>query len=178
MKRYLFIIAVVCSLIFSFNIMSEEFKHKDAGIKMSVPKGWKVKTDEDDLEITSPDDLVMMFFSVIEPKDIDAAVKELDKELGKLMKKVQSGKIKESKVNGMKLYELEGSGYIEGLKVDWGIYIVNAKKPVFIISIFLPGWKKWGKTLDAFGESIKPLGSIKNTGKTKIPLPPPIKLVD
>ena len=141
--------------------MSEEgetLTNADAGVKFTVPKGWKSEKGES-LTVTSPDDGVAVSFVVSSADDLEKAVDAAANEMDKLIKNAkieQQGK--ESTVNGLKAVSMNGTGELEGKPVAWDLSIVVAKKPLLVISIGAPeSIQKHGKDYETMVNSIKPL---------------------
>ena len=65
------------------------FRHKEGGIQFELPKGWKAKPDGEVITVSTADDSLQMVFWVPDEDTFDAAVKALDKELAKTIKKDQ-----------------------------------------------------------------------------------------
>jgi hypothetical protein len=53
-----------------------------------LPKGWKAKPEGETITASTADDSLQMVFWVPDEDTFDAAVKDLDKELGKTIKNI------------------------------------------------------------------------------------------
>ena len=71
-------------------IQDETFTHAEAGVQFQLPKGWKAKPDGELITVSSADDALQVLFWVPDENTFDAAVKELDKELGKTIKNMKT----------------------------------------------------------------------------------------
>jgi len=77
-----------------------------------------------------------MVFWVPEEDSFEEAVKALDKELSKTIKKMKTtGKPSEDKHNGMPHYAESGTGEVEGVPVEWSVDLLQAAKPIIILTI-------------------------------------------
>jgi len=110
----------------------ETFTHADAGIKFQLPKGWKAKPAG---EVS-----LQMVFWVPEEDTFDAAVKELDKELGKTIKNIKTtDKGSSDTHNGMPHFSAGGTGEVGGTTIEWSVDVLAAKKVVIILTFAAPG---------------------------------------
>jgi hypothetical protein len=102
----------------------------------------------------------------------------LDKELGRTIKKVQTvEKDTSDTLNGMRHFSTGGTGEVDGSKIEWGVDILDAKKPVIALFFADPGaFDDYSRQVDQFVESIKRMptaASITATTTTRPPAAPP-----
>lgn len=122
------------------NLDDRSFSHKEAGVQFTLPKGWKAKPDGETITVSTPDDSLQMVFWVPDEEGFDAAVKGLDKELGKMLKNVKvTDKGTENTHNGMPHFSEGGTGKIDGTTVEWSVDVLAAKKVVIILTFAAPG---------------------------------------
>ncbi|HMJ26573.1 MAG TPA: hypothetical protein VK475_12115 [Pyrinomonadaceae bacterium] len=115
------------------------FRHKDAGVEFTLPKGWKATPDGEVITASSADDAVQMVFWVPDADTFDEAVKELDKELSKTVKNTKiTSKGKQDTHNGMPHYGESGTGEVEGATIAWSVDVLAGKKPVLILTFAAP----------------------------------------
>ena len=70
----------------------------------------------------------------------DAAVKELDKELDKTIKKIKTtDKGTSDTHNGMPHFSTGGTGEVNGARIEWSVDVLAAKKIVIILTFAAPG---------------------------------------
>jgi hypothetical protein len=120
-------------------IQGETFTHADAGIKFELPKGWKAKPDGEVITVSSADDALQVVLWVPDENTFDAAVKELDKELGKTIKNMKTtGKPTQDTHNGMAHYGENGTGVVDGATIEWSVDVLGAKKPLIILTFAAP----------------------------------------
>jgi len=107
-------------------------KIDEAGLMMTVPKGFKFSKDGEDTVVKTEDEGVDIRFTV--PKDGDYAkiiadaAKEIDDYLDDVKIEDKGSKID---VNGMEGTTLSGTAKNEGEDVIWDLTVINApKKPV------------------------------------------------
>ncbi|PYS45661.1 MAG: hypothetical protein DMF68_21585 [Acidobacteria bacterium] len=115
------------------------FTHKEGGIQFTLPAGWKSKEQGDAMTVSTADDALQVVLWVPQGDDFDKAVKDLDGELGKVIKNPKiTTPGHETEHNGMKAYAAAGTGEVEGSTIAWEVDILQAKKPVFILSFAAP----------------------------------------
>ncbi len=115
------------------------FTHQDAGVQFQLPKGWKAKPDGEVITASSADDSLQVVFWVPDESTFAAAVKELDKELGKTIKNMKTdGKPAEDELNGMPHYGETGTGDVNGATIVWSVDVLGAKKPLIVLTFAAP----------------------------------------
>jgi predicted Zn-dependent protease len=118
---------------------AKNYTHAESGITFDVPAGWKAEPDGEQLTVSSPDDSVALVFWVPAESTFDAAVEALDAELAKTISKMKAdGEVKVDTHNGMRHAGQSGSGEIEGKSVLWSVDMLQAKKPVIILTFAAP----------------------------------------
>ncbi|HVF67082.1 MAG TPA: hypothetical protein VM914_05445 [Pyrinomonadaceae bacterium] len=118
---------------------AKNYTHKDSGITFDVPDGWKAEPDGEQLTVSSADDSVALVFWVPAESSFDAAVEALDAELAKTIQKMKAdGEVKVDTHNGMRHAGQSGTGEIEGKNVLWSVDMLQAKKPVIILTFAAP----------------------------------------
>jgi hypothetical protein len=135
------------------------FTNQEAGVTFTVPAGWKVEPNGEQVQVSSPDDSVTIVLWVPDTDSFEEAAKAMGEQIDSQLDEVQSeGEGKESTVNGMPAYTLSGTGKYEGTPVHWAVDLIKAKKPFIALSIgesaklqqHLDGYKK-------LVQSIKPV---------------------
>jgi len=116
------------------------FTHKEAGVQFEVPKGWKAKPDGEVITVSTADDSLQMVFWVPEENTFDAAVKDLDTELGKTIKNIKTtDKGTSDTHNGMPHFSAGGTGEVGGTTIEWSVDVLAARKVVIILTFAAPG---------------------------------------
>ena len=132
-----------------------------AGIKMTLPKGFTVEKEGDELMmVTTPDKGFTVIFQAVDGKDFAAATKDMAAVLDKGMKDVKvEEKDKKGEVNGMETISSGGTGVDKetGKPVVWKMAALNApKKPVLATAIGdADSIEKHGKEIGALLDSVK-----------------------
>ena len=136
---------------------NEVYRHEEAGVKFTLPKGWKAKPDGETVTVSTADDSLQMVFWVPDEDTLDAAVKDLDKELSKTIRNIKTtGKETTDTHNGMPHYSVSGTGEVEGVTIEWSVDVLAAKKVVIILSFAAPGaWEKHSNSAAKFIDSIR-----------------------
>ena len=139
---------------------AETFTHQEAGVRFQLPKGWKAKPDGEVITVSSADDALQVVFWVPDNDTFDAAVKELDKELGKIIKNLKtSGKPTQDTHNGMAHYGENGTGVVSGATIEWSVDVLGAKKPLIILTFAAPNLiEKHADNYMKLVQSIKKIG--------------------
>jgi predicted Zn-dependent protease len=119
---------------------NRSFSHKEAGVQFELPKGWKAKPDGEVITVSTADDSLQMVFWVPDEDTFDAAVKDLDKELGKTIKNIKiSDKGRSDTHNGMPHFSEGGTGEVDGTTISWSVDVLAAKKIVIVLTFAAPG---------------------------------------
>lgn len=133
-------------------------KIDEAGIMMTVPKGFKFSKDGEDTVVKTEDEGVDIRFSV--PKDgdyakaITDAAKEVDDYLNDVKVTDPGSKVD---VNGMEGTSLSGTAKNEGEDVMWDLTIINAPKKPVLANIYAAksSMEKNSAAVAAFLKSVK-----------------------
>jgi predicted Zn-dependent protease len=133
------------------------FTHEKAGIKFEKPDGWKHEADGDTMTLYAPDHSMSIVITVAQEDSLDQAINELDSELSNVMTDIESnGKPQKSDVNGMTTYTVAGTGKIQGTDVSWAVDLLQARRPVFVITFGKTGeWDEHKDEYAAFARSIR-----------------------
>jgi predicted Zn-dependent protease len=117
----------------------EVFTHQEGGLQFTAPANWKSKKDEDALTVMTSDETLSVVFWVPKGDDFNQAVDDLSKQLDSVIKnsKVTSPG-QETMHNGMKAYTASGTGEVDDEQIVWEVDILQAKKPVFVVSFAAP----------------------------------------
>ena len=127
------------------------FTHEKAGIRFEKPDGWSHQADGDTITLFSPDHAVSIVITVAKKSNVKDAINEIDAELSNVMTNIEtSSKAQQTDVNGMDAITLEGTGKIQGTPVTWAIDLLDAKRPVFVITFGKQ--TEWGKHQDEYVE--------------------------
>jgi hypothetical protein len=119
---------------------NRSFSHKEAGVQFELPAGWKAKPDGELITVSTADDSLQMVFWVPDEDTFDAAVKDLDTELGKTVKNIKiTDKGTSDTHNGMPHFSEGGTGEVGGTTIEWSVDVLAAKKVVIILTFAAPG---------------------------------------
>ena len=143
------------------------FVHDEGGIQFTAPKGWKSPNGDKDsdnvITLTSPDEQLEVTFYIPDEESQEEASQGIVEELAKYIKNAKvAQKEQESTINGLKTVSVAGSGedVDDGDKVDWDLTIIQAKKPVFVVSIATPAqYAKNDAAYQMLIQSIKPVAA-------------------
>ncbi len=133
-------------------------KLEEAGIMMTVPKGFKFSKDGEDTIVKTEDEGVDIRFTVPKDGDYDkiiaAAAEEIDSYL-KDVKVVDKGS--KVMVDGMEGTSLSGTAKNEGEDVEWDLTVIKAPKKTVLANIYAEksSMEKHGEAVKAFLASVK-----------------------
>ena len=111
------------------------FTHEAGGITFTLPAGWKAEPDGEQLTASPEGGGISISFWVTEEDDFEAASEAVGEELGKMLKNIKLDEDKkEDTHNGMPHASFTGSGQIEGHDVLFSADLLQAKKPVIVLT--------------------------------------------
>jgi predicted Zn-dependent protease len=115
------------------------FTHQEGGIQFVAPPTWKAKNEGESLVVATPDDALSVVFWVPKGDDFNKATADLQGQLEKVIKNLKvTSPGQETTHNGMRAYTGSGTGEVEGQQIVWEVDILQAKKPVFVVSFASP----------------------------------------
>ena len=135
----------------------EVFTHENGGIQFEVPATWKSKADGDVMEITSTDDSLYVMIWVPQDQSVDAALESIGTEVDNYLANVNiAGEPTTGTLSGMNIHSLDGTGTYQGQPVDFSLELIEAKKPVIVLTITDKGaMAKHQADFTKFAQSIK-----------------------
>jgi len=138
-------------------VQSQVYTMPEAGIQFQLPAGWRAKRDAGDIYVWTKDESVQTVFFVPDAETFDQTLRQLDKELGRTIKRVKTlEKDTSDTLNGMRHFSTGGTGEVEGDAVEWGVDILEAKKVVVVLFFAAPGaFDDHARDVDQFIDSIK-----------------------
>lgn len=133
------------------------YTHGDGGIQFEVPAGWKAEPNGDQMTLSTPDNALSVVLWVPAEENFQEAAEALDRELSKTVKNVkEDGEPKQTTVGGMTTYSQTGTGEVNGTEIQWSVDLIQAKKPVIVLTFAAPGlWEKHQADYQKFARSIK-----------------------
>ena len=113
-------------------------KIEEAGIQITVPKGFKFSKDGEDTVVQSEDDGVDVRFSVPKDGDYEKLMADAGAEIDNYLKnvKMDSKEGQKRDVNGMEGTSLSGTATNDGADVVWNLTIVKAPKKPVLVNIY------------------------------------------
>jgi hypothetical protein len=113
----------------------KSFTHEAGGITFDLPEGWTAEPDGEQLTAAPADESVAVVFWVTDEDEFEAAAKALGAELGEKVKNIKfDGDPKAGKHNGMEHAAVSGKGQVDGREVIFSADLLQAKKPVIVLS--------------------------------------------
>ena len=114
---------------------AKTYTHEAGGITFELPAGWKAEPNGSQLTASPAEGGVSVAFWVTDEDEFDAAVDAVGKELDKLLDNVKlEGEPKADTHNGMTHASVNGTGQIQGHDVVFSADILQAKKPVIVLT--------------------------------------------
>lgn len=137
----------------------QPFTHQEGGIQFIAPPTWKAKDQGESLVVSTPDDALSVVFWVPKGDDFNKAIGDLQGQLEKVIKNLKvTSPGQETTHNGMRAYTGSGTGEVEGEPVNWEVDILQAKKPVFVVSFASP--TQFNKHADEYKQLIASIKKV------------------
>lgn len=138
----------------------DTIKIDEAGIQMTVPKGFKFEKDGEDTIVSTEDEGVAVRFHVPKDGDYDKARADAAKNIDEYVTDVKiEQKDKKETINGMEALVYSGTGKDkeDGKEVNWDMTLFKTdKKPVLsIIYAEKPSMEKHAAALKTFFDSVR-----------------------
>lgn len=133
-------------------------KIEEAGIMMTVPKGFKVSKDGEDTIVKTEDEGVDIRFTVPKDGDYDKMIADAAKEIDSYLDDVKViDKGSKITVDGMDGTTLSGTAKNEGEIVSWDLTVIKAPKKAVLVNIYAEksSMEKHGVAVKAFFASVK-----------------------
>lgn len=134
-----------------------------ANVKFWIPDDWKQnKTEEIEetytLEYSSPDDGVVLSFSVMFSQDLEASLAELDRTLGEQLEDIEMLSEPEMiDLNGMQGVMTEIKGKMAGQAIQMGVFVLDTNGQILLILGMAQekAMQKYGDAIDKILKSIE-----------------------
>lgn len=133
-------------------------KIEEAGIMMTVPKGFKFSKDGEDTIVQTEDEGVDIRFTVPKDGDYEKILTDAAKEVDDYLENVVVvNKGSDIDVNGMKGWSMSGTAKNEGEDVNWDLTIIDAPKKPVLANIYAAksSMEKHMADVKAFFKSVK-----------------------
>lgn len=133
-------------------------KIEEAGIQMTVPKGFKFSKDGEDTVVKSEDEGVDIRFTVPKDGDYDTVVADAAQEIDAYLDNVKvTEKGRKGTQDGMDITSLSGTAKNKGEEVGWELTIIKAPKKSVLVNIYVEksSVEKESKKVAEFFKSIK-----------------------
>ena len=130
----------------------------EAGVTMTIPKGFKHSKDGEDIIVKTEDEGVDIRFTVPKDGDYNKALVDAATEIDDYLKDVKvEDKGTKTNVNGMEATTMGGTATNEGEAVNWQLTIINAPKKPVLANIYAEktSMEKHGAEVKKFLDSVK-----------------------
>ena len=159
--RHLLTLIFLAATLLPASTFAKTYPHEEAKVQVDIPDTWKVEIEDDTLQATAPKDAAGLVFSIVEAKELAAALESLEKELSSIVKDMKAlGEPEKVKFNGMEGYTINGKGKIEGVDVDLGVMILKAPSGKVIVVLGFTSSKSTEKqdaAIEGIFKSLKPM---------------------
>ena len=110
------------------------------GLRFEVPGGWKTTVNSSTrATVSSADGGLQVVCSVLDENSSEFAVKDLDQEISKTIKKVETvGKPTQDTRDGIPHYAKSGTGEVDGTTITWSVDVFSAGKLVIFLAYAPP----------------------------------------
>lgn len=139
-----FLVSLVV-LTFAGDADAKPFKSKTGQVEVTIPDSWKTDGEKDVLlTAMDPKEEVALVFMVVDKSDVDPAVKELEKQIGPMLKDQKWGKAKDIELNGLKGMVMDGTAKVQGKNAELSIVILKtpSKKGLILFGAIEASKKK------------------------------------
>lgn len=159
MKKFA-LVAAVCLFAISGSAMAGTLTHQGVGLSIDIPDDWTTEADGDVLSASpKSEDLALMLWGITDAANLEKALEELGTELDKVIKDSKpTGDPEEGKINGLDAIMMEGTGTVDGTKIEFGLVLVHngAGKFLIVIGFGTPdATKKYDEQLGKILQSVK-----------------------
>ena len=118
---------------------AQTVSHPEAGIQFEVPAGWKSDEEDEQYRLISADGDISVTFWVPVEGDFQNAAKAIGEEIGRQLTDLKyDAEPRQDKHNGMDHVSVTGSGKAEGRSVNFSADLLQAKRPVIILTFSSP----------------------------------------
>ena len=119
---------LVCLALSPVSVFAKPFLIRAAGVQIELPEYWGVREREGILMASPRDGTLLLVFWVVAARDLDEALKNLDKDLSKFVRSAKiEGEPEQTEINGMRGLSVAASGKTEGKKVDIATLLLETK---------------------------------------------------
>ena len=135
-------------------------KIEEAGLQMTVPKGFKFSKDGEDTIVKTEDEGVDIRFTVPKDGDYDKALADAAKEVDDYLNDVKvENKGTKTTVNGMEAMTFSGTAKNEGEDLVWNLTVIKTSKKPVLANIYAEkaSIEKHSADIKKFLDSVKPL---------------------
>ncbi|HLM54944.1 MAG TPA: hypothetical protein VK422_02380 [Pyrinomonadaceae bacterium] len=113
----------------------EVITHAGAGLRFDVPAGWKSEADGERYDLESGDGEIVVTFWVPAEAQFEDAARAIGEELSRQIEDLEfDGEPREDTHNGMGHVAITGSGKSEGKEVAFSADLLQAAKPVIVLT--------------------------------------------
>jgi len=135
MKRFTYITLILILGLMTLTLTAGTYTHTKGGLSIWFPDDWKIETEGEQLEATSPNEEAFAHIMVLEDaENLEDAVEAYTDELDGIVKNFKVTTEAESvKFNGLEFYILEGEGTVEGALLDVGVALILTPKTVVMM---------------------------------------------
>lgn len=132
---------VLCILFLACTAHAGIMQHP-SGLQIWIPNTWSTETDGDLLMTNSPDEGAIVIMFVVQARDLNMAINELDKELGKVIQNAKpTSKPQKLYIHGVNGVGVNGVGNVDGEAIAWGAGLFKHRGNVLMVLGFTEAGK-------------------------------------
>ena len=159
MKKMM-VLCVGAVLLTTSTSFAKWYPDKSAGVQVNIPGHWKVGGGGDTLEAESKDGMAMLHFMVMDGNTVDAALDEMEKQLGTLFRNVKpDGDPSEFTHGPFRGIEFTGVGMAEGVRFKFAVMLFQRPGKRVVMMYGLVVESKWGKHKRTIHKILKSISS-------------------
>ncbi len=134
----------------------ESFVHSESGVSVTLPAGWFYESEENNMLAYTEDKSVAISFTILNSKNLNEALDEVDKMLEKEYASIELGEAEELEINGLSTIWLDGKAD----DLEMAYLIVDS--PYENIIMFVSAWgtvesvEKYKNDINLIFENIGP----------------------
>ncbi len=156
-----FTLCVAATLLFAVPAAAKTHAFAIAKVDIEIPDTWKVETSADSLMAKFPDSTSGVLFAPHdkEKKGIDQVERELESEMRKMFKGLTLEKSKQVTVNGLKGFEVSGTGELMGDPIEVRVLALTLADGTVLMGMAFAHpseIKVNGRAIDGIFKSVRP----------------------